>query len=106
MDLVVYPGLPFHVSSVKTSPLPLYVDGNRAWVSGVITEGRFEDVDFAGLSVSTMVQDNGISANDPPDQISFSWIGPPELGPFPAFDCQDHPDVLLFDVPQGQVTVN
>jgi hypothetical protein len=58
----------------------LVVDGNRVWVSGVITSGRFTDpdtgevFDLAGLDVFTSVQDNGTSANDPVDQISFSFI--------------------------------
>lgn len=82
----------------------LVVDGDRAWISGVITSGRFTDpdtgevFDLAGLSVITSVQDNGTSANDPVDQISFSFIG---------FDvpCTEQPDVDLLDVPEGQVTV-
>jgi hypothetical protein len=83
----------------------LVVEGNRAWVSGVITKGSFTDpetgevFDLAGLFVLTSVQDNGTSANDPPDQISFSFIDV-ELTP-----CREQPDVDLFDAPEGQVTV-
>ena len=82
----------------------LVVDGDRAWISGVITTGRFTDpdtgevFDLAGLSVITSVQDNGTSANDPPDQISFSFIGI-------DVPCTDEPDLDLLDAPEGQVTV-
>src|SRR5512133_1604093 len=45
----------------------LFVNGNEAWVSGFITSGTFGGVDLTGLPVITRVQDNGKSANDPPD---------------------------------------
>ena len=84
----------------------LVVDGNDAWISGVITQGVFhdlddtgEDFDLAGLPVSTMVRDNGTSAKDPPDQISYAWVGDD------AFDCNAQPEVDLIDAPQGQVKV-
>jgi hypothetical protein len=77
----------------------LAISGNDAWVSGVITQGRIGDVDLAGLEVLTRVRDNGTSANDPPDQISFSFID--TVLP----DCTEQPDLQLLDVPQGQVVV-
>ena len=83
----------------------LVVEGNQAWISGVITSGRFTDpdtqevFDLAGLHVFTRVQDNGISANDPPDQISFSFF---DTEPIP---CTEMFDVDLLDAPEGQVTV-
>ena len=83
----------------------LVVDGNQAWVSGVITHGRFTDpdtgevFDLAGLYVFTRVQDNGRSANDPPDQISFSFF---DTEPIP---CTEMFDVDLLYAPEGQVTV-
>jgi hypothetical protein len=82
----------------------LVVDGNRAWVSGVITSGRVTDpdtgevFDLAGLDVFTSVQDNGTSANDPVDQISFSFIGE-------EIPCTEQENVDLLDAPEGQVTV-
>jgi hypothetical protein len=82
----------------------LSVVGNDAWVSGVITSGIFTDpdtgevFDLTGLPVATRVRDNGTSANDPADQISFSIIGDP-------IPCTDQVDFPLFDTPQGQVTV-
>ena len=83
----------------------LVVEGNRAWISGVITSGRFTDpdtgevFDLAGLYVFTSVQDNGTSANDPPDQISLSFI---DFEPIP---CTEKFDVDLLDAPEGQVKV-
>ena len=83
----------------------LVVDGNQAWISGVISRGKFtdpdtgEEFDLAGLNVFTRVQDNGTSANDPPDQISFSFF---DTEPIP---CTEMFDVDLLDAPDGQVTV-
>jgi hypothetical protein len=83
----------------------LVVEGNRAWVSGTITSGRFTDpdtgevFDLAGLYVFTSVQDNGTSANDPVDKISFSFF---DFEPIP---CTEQFDVDLLDAPEGQVTV-
>ncbi len=75
----------------------LNVVGNQAWVSGVITHARFPG-DIVGLDVVTRVEDNGRSANDPADRISFSL--------FPAtVDCTAAPDLPLYSVPQGQVRV-
>ena len=85
----------------------LVVDGNRAWVSGVITSGRVTDpdtgevFDLAGLDVFTTAVDNGTSANDPVDQISFSFIG----FEIPCTDATEL-DLPLFDAPEGQVTVS
>jgi hypothetical protein len=72
----------------------LAVDGPDAWVSGVITHGT-----YVGLPVITRVRDNGISALDPPDQISYSAVGDPT-------SCTDKPNMPLFDMPQGQVLVD
>jgi hypothetical protein len=77
----------------------LVVSGDDAWISGVITQGRIDGIDLAGLEVLTRVRDNGTSANDPPDQISFSFID------FELPDCTEQPDLPLFDTPQGQVNV-
>jgi hypothetical protein len=76
----------------------LHVVGNEAWVSGVITHGYAEWYgDLAGLPVSARVVDNGTTANDPPDQISFTeGDGAP---------CDAQLEYDLFDFPQGQVVV-
>ncbi len=85
----------------------LVVEGNQAWVSGVITSGIFTDpdtgevFDLAGLYVWTTVVDNGTSANDPVDQISFSSIN---FEPIPCTDAAEL-DAPLFDAPEGQVRV-
>jgi hypothetical protein len=78
----------------------LLVQGNEAWVSGIISSGNFNGADLSGLPVITRVQDNGKSANDPPDAISFSFIGN-------ATPCTGGPALNLQLVPMtaGQVTV-
>jgi hypothetical protein len=73
----------------------LYVEGNIAWVSGVLTQ----PAGAAGLPVAAMVEDNGTSKNDPPDRISFSQLGD-------ARPCTDRIPYLLFDMPDGQVRVD
>jgi hypothetical protein len=70
------------------------VVGNEAWVSGVITR----PASLAGLPAITRVRDNGTSTNDPADQVSFTFIGI-------AATCTDQPDLPLFDLINGQVTV-
>ena len=84
----------------------LSVDGNEAWVSGVITRGTFplgdgEVLDISGFPVAARIRDNGNSANDPADQISFSVFGD-------ETPCTEQPENSfydLFEVPQGQVKV-
>jgi hypothetical protein len=77
----------------------LFVQGNEAWVSGFIDHGNVNGVDVTGLPCITRVQDNGKSANDPPDAISFSFIGVPTL-------CTAAPNLPLFPMTGGQVTVD
>ena len=76
----------------------VFVAGNEAWISGFVTSGTVGGVDVTGLPVITRVQDNGKSANDPPDAISFSFIGV-------ATPCTDTPDLPLQPMTGGQVTV-
>lgn len=71
----------------------LNVSGNQAWVSGVVTGPQ-----LAGVPVITRVADNGTSAKDPPDQVSFTFFD--EFG-----GCQAAPDLPLFDLAHGQVRV-
>jgi hypothetical protein len=85
----------------------LTVQGNAAIVGGVVTDATGYDVSPVGWRAFTAVVDNGKSAKDPPDQISYSYIGatyPGEPG-----DCevsfQFFYNDRLFDLPQGQVTV-
>jgi hypothetical protein len=72
----------------------LEVVGNEAWVSGVITRPAA----LAGLPAITRVLDNGTSANDPADQVSFTFIGI-------AATCTDQPNLPLSDLLNGQVKV-
>ena len=68
-------------------------------MSGIISSGNVGGVDVSGLPCITRVQDNGKSANDPPDAISFSFIGV-------ATPCTAAPPLPLFPMTDGQVTVN
>ena len=70
----------------------LFVVGNDAWVSGVITTPA-----FAGIPVATRVQDNGTSKNDAPDMISFSFAFQPS--------CDNMVDYPLFPLMRGQVRI-
>jgi hypothetical protein len=72
----------------------LSVDGNTAWIGGIIRGG-----DFNGQEVITEVQDNGTSTNDAPDLISFSFIG------VPAQTCLTQPALPLFPLQGGEVKV-
>ena len=75
----------------------LEVDGNKAWISGVVTQSPFEE--DIGRPAGTRVVDNGTSANDPPDQISFSIVGV-------RFDCHAKRPYPLFDISGGEVKVD
>jgi hypothetical protein len=77
----------------------LLVVGNQAWISGIITSGSAGGVDFTGLPAITRVADLGKSANDPPDAISFTFIGV-------AAPCTAQPNLPLLPMTDGQVTVN
>lgn len=75
----------------------LEVDGNQAWISGIVTQSPAEE--DIGLTAATRVVDNGTSTKDPPDQISFTRIDPP-------FDCHARRPMLLFDLSGGEVKVD
>ena len=73
----------------------LNIIGKDAWVSGVL----IAPPQSAGLPFSARVQDNGTSANDTPDMISFSMLGD-------AADlCDDMVDYPLFELMRGQVRI-
>jgi hypothetical protein len=76
----------------------LVVDGNNAWIGGVIVQGVWGGVDQAGRPVVTRVQDNGTSKKDAVDRISYSWIGD-------ARPCTLKLNYPLLDAPDGQVKV-
>ena len=79
----------------------LVVAGNQAWIGGIIRSGStgVGGVDLSGLAALTRVVDNGTSANDAPDAISFTFIGL-------AVQCTAQPNLPLFAMTGGQVTVN
>jgi hypothetical protein len=79
----------------------LNVVGNGAVVGGVITHGTAGGVDVSGQRALTAVVDNGTSANDAADQLSFSFF------PVPALSCTDlvPGNFPLFDLARGQVKV-
>jgi hypothetical protein len=79
----------------------LNVIGNRAYVSGVITQGNSDQI---GQLALTKVVDNGRSTKDPPDEISVTINFPgltTDCNGAPAFDGV----IPLFAIPQGQVVV-
>ena len=79
----------------------LVVAGNQAWIGGIIRSGSTGQggVDLSGLPALTRVVDLGTSANDAPDAISFRFIGL-------AVQCTAQPNLPLFAMTGGQVTVN
>lgn len=78
----------------------LRVRGNQAWIRGVVTHGTVFGEDVTGHYVYSSVRDRGTSANDPPDQVSFTYILP-DLIPF----CENRSAVPLENKPAGQVIV-
>ncbi|MGS2720635.1 hypothetical protein [Paraglaciecola aestuariivivens] len=72
---------------------------NQAWISAVVKKGTYSDLDIAGMRVTTMVVDNGKNNKSPYDQISFSYLVNDE------FSCYSQPDLPLFDMPKGQVSI-
>lgn len=75
----------------------LEVSGNRAVVGGWVTGGR-----YLGTRGFTIVVDNGTSAHDPPDQISFTYGGYDASVSCATFQP---PFEFFFRVRQGQVRV-
>lgn len=78
----------------------LVVEGNKAWISGTawyFSRGKVEEFPFF-----VRVVDNGTSANDPPDEISFTMGRGRTCEDIYQNTPYDRP---VFPVPQGQVTV-
>jgi hypothetical protein len=78
----------------------LNVVGNGAVIGGVITRGTAFGADVSGQRALTAVVDNGTSANEPADQISWSFF-------LEAPSCTDlvPADFPLFNLTHGQVKV-
>ncbi len=79
----------------------LNVVGNGAVVGGVITHGFGGFEENEGERALTAVVDNGTSANDPADQLSFSFFPVGDL----TCDLFSPADFPLFDLAHGQVKV-
>ena len=79
----------------------LEVVGNDAWVSGPLKVLPPDLAFLIGLTAITRVRDNGTSANDPADQVSFTFLAS-DVG---VDDCHDMPDLPLFDLINGEVKV-
>lgn len=95
------PGAPFVGQFLHVEVNCLVVVGNEAWLSGTIKVASKNLAEFVGTTAFTRVRDNGTSANDPQDQISFTFFGfPPDL------DCEDMLDLPLFDLNNGEVKVS
>ena len=79
----------------------LHVVGNFAVLAGVITNGNANGVDLTGQRALTAVMDNGTSANDPADQLSFSFF------PTGGTSCNGlvPGNFPLFNLAHGQVKV-
>ncbi len=77
------------------------VVANAAVIGGVITHGFAGGVDVTGQRALTAVVDNGTSANDAPDQLTFSFF------PTGAQSCLDVDlaMVTFFNLARGQVKV-
>lgn len=76
----------------------VFVAGNEAWLSGVVARGVAPSgFDLTGFPYIVRLQDNGDSANDPPDGIR---------GRFRSIPCYLAPQFDLFEYSKGQVTVN
>lgn len=78
----------------------LSVEGNRAWIGGVITKAPAANQADIGTRAVTSVEDNGTSANDPPDKISYTYTGLST-----DYQCQ-HFSVPLFPLSGGEVKVD
>lgn len=78
-------------------------EGNVAIIGGEVTHGTVFGVDVSGLRAVAAVVDNGTSANDPPDQISFSVIFGVDCTALPLQFFIDNN--LLLDLTHGQVRV-
>jgi len=77
----------------------LHVAGNDAWISGVIKHGAAPSgFDLTGFPIIVRVRDNGVSANDPNDAVSFAQIGN-------SASCYTEPDLFLIEYVHGQVQV-
>ena len=77
----------------------MYLAGNDVWLSGVVKRGLTpRGTDLAGFPVIVRHRDNGTSANDQNDEVSYQQIGNPT-------PCYMAPDLNLFEYVHGQVKI-
>ena len=72
----------------------LRVDGNEAFITGVLTQVDGVEGNFIGDEVWFHVKDNGEGRGDPPDQISLAMVELSLVPPDP-FQCQKTLDEIL-----------
>lgn len=75
----------------------LNVVGKEAWVSGIARGGEFD-----GRRWMAHLRDNGTSARDPEDEISFSWLTLPNS----VVDCHAPFPMELMPRSGGQVKID
>ena len=80
----------------------LNVVGTEAWISGVITNAPAFPPAIGSASIIRVV-DNGRSRTDAADQASRVEIE--GFSDLTSFDCREAPNVDLYDMNEGQVTV-
>lgn len=73
------------------------VVGNEAWVSGIARGGQYD-----GSTWVARMRDNGTSANEPEDEISYSILLPPNA----QFDCRAPFPMQLMPRSGGQVRID
>lgn len=80
----------------------LVVDGNNAWVSGIVSHSPVPGI--AGLGFYIQLQDNGKNNRGaPPDMASFIFLGDPDVF---EFLCYAMIGVDLYELNNGQLTIN
>lgn len=80
------------------------IDGNNAWVSGILTHSNTnDDFDYAGIGFFIKLQDNGKNRDqDTPDMASFLYGGDPA---FYEFSCYGMYEVDLYPLNNGQLSI-
>ena len=96
-DVMKFRGKTYNVHGKITC---LKVSGNKAWIGGIINKGIPDTRYLPGKHFVTAVVDNGDSANDPPDQISFTFQAN-------LSHCENqNPNFPLLNMSDGQVKIH
>ena len=90
-------------------PTCLYVEGNSAYISGLVESGTFNGVDVTGESFNFRVDDNGIPGSNPPDGQGLLFFVNPAAG----FELCNNPNFRAFydsgppavDVVEGNINI-